>query len=231
MGGGQSRPGERQSGPYYSKPATLGQIQERYRKREETEPVPRKRVRVEMPDESTATLGQIQEYYKKANANVSVEFGTPPRQGTVARNLPPDRSRIRPLPRPMQDLGPMELPELMLEAPDTGERLQIGDRNVSARTRAHLLGLTEVSCQYIDFAPGMCPGNLDGNGNYNDPITIEPFGPGDRVWRTSEGTCFGPDTGEPYRPFYYRQDGREVDVMIDPLRPYNRLPGDCFERN
>ena len=197
-----------------------------------------------MPDESTATLGQMQDYYKNSNANVSVDFGTPPRQGTVARNLGPNRTRVRPLPRPIEDdIGPIELPDLMLE-PDTGidlsplepldmsaprRRMDIEDHNVTAETRAYLMGLTELSCQYIDFSPEMCPGSRVDNG-YQDPVLLETFKPGDKVWRTSDGTCFGPDTGEPYRPFYYNQNGREMDVMIHPVHPYYRLAPGCFER-
>lgn len=58
----------------------------------------------------------------KANASVSVDLATPPRQGTRARNLAPNRNRIRPLPRPMDDIGPVELPDLMLQ-PDMGTDL------------------------------------------------------------------------------------------------------------
>ena len=109
--------------------ATLGQWQQYYRKQAgtktetktetmketktetmtETKMGPEGRKR-EKPDASTATLGQWQEYYRN----------TPPRQGTVPRNMLPNRNRVRPVPRPtIEDLGPIELPELLLEGQDS----------------------------------------------------------------------------------------------------------------
>lgn len=114
-----------QSGRPDEATATLGQWQQYYRKQAETKtetktetmketktetemgPEGRKR---EKPDASTATLGQWQEYYRN----------TPPRQGTVPRNMLPNRNRVRPVPRPtIEDLGPIELPELLLEGQDS----------------------------------------------------------------------------------------------------------------
>lgn len=86
---------------------TMTETKTETKKETKTGPEGRKR---EKPDPSTATLGQWQEYYRN----------TPPRQGTVPRNMLPNRNRVRPVPQPtIEDLGPIELPELLLEGQDS----------------------------------------------------------------------------------------------------------------
>lgn len=99
---------------------------------------------------------------------------------------------------------------------------------ISAEQRARIMGITEEKCNWTDYTPEKC------NGDVKDPITFEEFKAGDRVWQTSSGQCFGPDPdynpdnprfGEFYRADYFPNS----DIFRNPVNR-NRLEERCFMR-
>ena len=98
---------------------------------------------------------------------------------------------------------------------------------ISAEQRARIMGITEEKCNWTDYTPEKC--NDD-----KDPVTLEEFKAGDRVWQTSSGQCFGPDPdynpdnprfGKFYRADYFPNS----DIFRNPVNR-NRLEERCFMR-
>lgn len=96
------------------------------------------------------------------------------------------------------------------------------ESTITADQRAQIMGIAEEKCRWTDYTPEKC------NGETYDPVSYVDFKPGDKVWQTSSGQCFGPDPefGEFYRPFYFPNS----DILQNPVNR-NRLEEGCFRRS
>lgn len=176
-------------------------------------------------DEETSTTLDIGDNTRKGySINIEVKEGGSVLVEVALGGLQMPFDNLRLLPDPLREviedvyaLGPLR--EVVKGLPKS---------TISAEQRARIMGITEEKCNWTDYTPEKC------NGDVKDPITFEEFKAGDRVWQTSSGQCFGPDPdynpdnprfGEFYRADYFPNS----DIFRNPVNR-NRLEERCFMR-